>query len=72
MTSFLLGHGCDITEHQQFDDADNGMVVAVPAAPAGVRRRAPPGGRHPFGGQAELHIATRRETRHAGAEVTFA
>ncbi|MFJ3304165.1 formyltetrahydrofolate deformylase [Streptomyces sp. NPDC086549] len=26
VTSFLLGHGCDITEHQQFDDADHGIV----------------------------------------------
>ncbi|KOV61817.1 formyltetrahydrofolate deformylase [Streptomyces sp. MMG1121] len=26
VTSFLLGHGCDITEHQQFDDTDNGIV----------------------------------------------
>ncbi|MGW1916103.1 hypothetical protein ACWCQS_36630 [Streptomyces sp. NPDC002076] len=26
----------------------------------------------PSHGQAELHIATHRETRHAGAEVTFA
>ncbi|MEV5878907.1 formyltetrahydrofolate deformylase [Streptomyces sp. NPDC052101] len=26
VTSFLLGHGSDITEHQQFDDADNGIV----------------------------------------------
>ncbi|MFF7129223.1 MULTISPECIES: formyltetrahydrofolate deformylase [unclassified Streptomyces] len=26
VTSFLLRHGCDITEHQQFDDADHGIV----------------------------------------------
>ncbi|MFJ3672837.1 formyltetrahydrofolate deformylase [Streptomyces sp. NPDC090106] len=26
VTSFLLGHGCDITEHQQFDDTDQGTV----------------------------------------------
>ncbi|RPE40338.1 formyltetrahydrofolate deformylase [Streptomyces sp. Ag109_O5-1] len=26
VTSFLLGHGCDITEHQQFDDPDHGIV----------------------------------------------
>ncbi|MFF8844284.1 formyltetrahydrofolate deformylase [Streptomyces sp. NPDC015127] len=26
VTSFLLGHGCDITEHQQFDDAEHGSV----------------------------------------------
>ncbi|MEV6836961.1 formyltetrahydrofolate deformylase [Streptomyces sp. NPDC051133] len=26
VTSFLLRHGCDITEHQQFDDTDGGSV----------------------------------------------
>ncbi|MGW0825752.1 formyltetrahydrofolate deformylase [Streptomyces sp. NPDC002845] len=26
VTSFLLRHGCDITEHQQFDDAEHGSV----------------------------------------------
>ncbi|NGO67201.1 formyltetrahydrofolate deformylase [Streptomyces boncukensis] len=26
MTAFLVEHGCDITEHQQFDDAENGVV----------------------------------------------
>ena len=25
VTSFLVGEGCDITEHQQFDDTDNGV-----------------------------------------------
>ncbi|MGW3208942.1 formyltetrahydrofolate deformylase [Streptomyces sp. NPDC001135] len=28
VTSFLLRHGCDITEHQQFDDTDHGMVFS--------------------------------------------
>ncbi|GHB51187.1 formyltetrahydrofolate deformylase [Streptomyces viridiviolaceus] len=26
VTSFLVRHGCDITEHQQFDDTDHGIV----------------------------------------------
>ncbi|MCX3059418.1 formyltetrahydrofolate deformylase [Streptomyces beihaiensis] len=26
VTAFLVGLGCDITEHQQFDDTDNGVV----------------------------------------------
>ncbi|MFI7004907.1 formyltetrahydrofolate deformylase [Streptomyces sp. NPDC050145] len=26
VTAFLVGQGCDITEHQQFDDTDNGVV----------------------------------------------
>ncbi|MEW2259649.1 formyltetrahydrofolate deformylase [Streptomyces sp. NPDC047869] len=43
VTSFLLGHGCDITEHQQFDDADQGSVFlrtsfTVPAAGATLDR----------------------------------
>ncbi|MEU1518765.1 ACT domain-containing protein, partial [Streptomyces sp. NPDC005811] len=26
VTGFLVRHGCDITEHQQFDDPDHGRV----------------------------------------------
>ncbi|MEV7794579.1 formyltetrahydrofolate deformylase [Streptomyces sp. NPDC087512] len=39
VTSFLLRHGCDITEHQQFDDSDHGIVflrTAFTAAGAGI------------------------------------
>ncbi|MFF4400617.1 formyltetrahydrofolate deformylase [Streptomyces sp. NPDC001480] len=43
VTSFLLGHGCDITEHQQFDDADHGIVFlrtsfAAPGAEVALDR----------------------------------
>ncbi|MFZ3598261.1 formyltetrahydrofolate deformylase [Streptomyces sp. BH104] len=38
VTSFLVGEGCDITEHQQFDDPDNGTVFLRTSftAPAGT------------------------------------
>ncbi|MGD6748050.1 formyltetrahydrofolate deformylase [Streptomyces sp. BH106] len=37
VTAFLVGEGCDITEHQQFDDTDNGTVFLRTSftAPAG-------------------------------------
>jgi hypothetical protein len=34
VTSFLFGHGCDIVEHQQFDDAIRGKH-SVPRIVAG-------------------------------------
>ncbi|MFI5662845.1 formyltetrahydrofolate deformylase [Streptomyces sp. NPDC051684] len=38
VTSFLVGEGCDITEHQQFDDTDTGTVFLRTSftAPAGT------------------------------------
>jgi formyltetrahydrofolate deformylase len=39
VTSFLLGQGCDITEHQQFDDTEHGSVflrTGFTAPPAGT------------------------------------